>query len=430
MLYHSKVSIVAALLLLTLTGCSGIGTASFREMSSAYRGVLEDYANDNVLLNIVRASQSMPISFLDVPSVVGSGSVTSTASFGATPTSVNPSTLGGFFSAASPTTYTPNASLQVGSSFNFTQSSLDNSSFMTAFLTDVSIESLSSLMNNDVGPDSILYSLVVESIELRDSASGKPIKKWENTPYAPDYPDFQKMLYRLIDSGLKTETVMQRVPLSAPMDSQTYTSNLRALVEAYKQPGVMVFPVPGPNNQMQYQLFRMMPDTRMCLTKHPSETMFESLFTDAAFCDLGGDGVDSRSTGKRSNTKTGVSQAGKQSLVIKLRSPRNIFYFMGAVASLQLGENPKTIRIKRSDLFVNDTKIIDAPYDDTNSILLFKIVKNSTPTGAIATVNYKGASYSLGDEGASKSVLTILSELITMSKVPGSVPPSPSVLIK
>ena len=430
MRYQTKLSIVAALLSLTLTGCSSIGTASFREMSSAYRGVLEDYANDNVLLNIVRASKSMPISFLDVPSVVGSGSVTSTASIGATATSANPSSLPGFFSAAAGTNYAPNASLQVGSSFNFTQSSLDNSSFMTAFLTDVSVESLSSLMNNDVGPDSIVYSLVVESIELRDSASGKPIKKWENTPYASDYPEFQKMLYRLIDSGLKTETVMQRVAMSAPMDSQTYTANLRALVEAYKLPGVMVFPVPGPNNQMQYQLFRMMPNTRMCLTQNPRESMFENLFTDAAFCDLGGDGIDSRSTGKRSSGQAGASQAGKQSLVIKLRSPRNIFYFMGAVASLQLAENPKTIRIKRSDLFANNTKIIDAPDDDTNSLPLFKIVKNSTPAGAISTVNYKGTSYSLSDEGASKGVLTILSELITMSKVPGSVPPSPSVLIK
>lgn len=67
---------VPILLVSLITGCAGLtNSTSFREMSSAYRDVLEQYSNDNILLNIVRSSQSMPVSFLDMPSVMGSGAV-------------------------------------------------------------------------------------------------------------------------------------------------------------------------------------------------------------------------------------------------------------------------------------------------------------------------------------------------------------------
>jgi hypothetical protein len=48
--------LVPLLLISVLSGCAGLtNSTSFREMSSAYREVLEQYSNDNVLLNIVRA---------------------------------------------------------------------------------------------------------------------------------------------------------------------------------------------------------------------------------------------------------------------------------------------------------------------------------------------------------------------------------------
>ena len=134
----------------TLSGCAPTGSSTFRDMSAAYREVLEGYANDNVLLNIVRSSKNMPVSFLDMPSVIGTGSVGVNAGIGGTVFSSAPASIGGFFSAdpsAGLSTYAPSVGLSVNSSFNFTQSSLDNSQFMSSFLSDIRPEVVASLTN-------------------------------------------------------------------------------------------------------------------------------------------------------------------------------------------------------------------------------------------------------------------------------------------
>ena len=81
---------------LILSGCNSINSASFREMSSAYREVAAAYANDNVLLNIVRASKRLPVTFLEIPSVMGTGSTNAGASLGASVMSQAPNALSGF----------------------------------------------------------------------------------------------------------------------------------------------------------------------------------------------------------------------------------------------------------------------------------------------------------------------------------------------
>lgn len=49
--------------MITLAGCSSTRSSSFKDMSSAYREVVEQYSTDNILLNIVRASNNMPLIF-------------------------------------------------------------------------------------------------------------------------------------------------------------------------------------------------------------------------------------------------------------------------------------------------------------------------------------------------------------------------------
>ena len=123
---------VPLLLVSLLAGCGGLtNSTSFREMSSAYRDVLEQYSNDNILLNIVRSAQSMPVSFLDMPSVMGSGAVSNQLQVGPSIYGVAPgSSLAGFFTPAAGSGVSAGVTLGVNNSFNFTQSSLDNSNFM------------------------------------------------------------------------------------------------------------------------------------------------------------------------------------------------------------------------------------------------------------------------------------------------------------
>ena len=108
-----------------LSGCGSTNSTTFRSMSAAYREVVEAYSNDNILINVVRASQKMPVSFLDIPSIMGTGNVSANAGVTATANSI--STMSN--------TLTPNVGLTVSGGYTFTQSSLDNATFMKPFLS-------------------------------------------------------------------------------------------------------------------------------------------------------------------------------------------------------------------------------------------------------------------------------------------------------
>jgi len=425
----------ATLLTLTLllAGCSMTGSTSFRDMSSSYRDVLEGYANDNILINVVRASQHLPMTFLDMPSVIGTGSIGTNVGVNAEISSLQPNSVPGFFSAAPGSSYAPSVSMSVNNSFNFTQSSLDNSSFMVSFLSDIRPEAIDSLTNNSVGPKSILYSLVIDYIELRD-INNKVVKKWVNDPYAPDYRNFQQALYRLIDSGLSTEVVLQKQVLSAPMSAEAVNKNLDALVAAYALPGTTVLPAKGLDGKPAFQLVRITPMTRMCLTQVPEEAILEEMFTDAAFCGNGDAGLTDRATTSTNKTSSAqkVSPEDKKTLVIKLRSTRNVFDFLGSVVALQTGPQKKIVEIKNSDLFQIDRRYLMDESSNQGAFPLFVVEKNTQSSKPLVSVKYRGDTYNIPEHnaGASRQVLVLLSEILTLNKVPGSIPPSPSVLIK
>ena len=70
--------ISACLLALSLSSCTLL-TPEFSEMSATYAEVVEKYQTNNILVNVARASQQRPLSFLDIPTVIGSGSVSASA---------------------------------------------------------------------------------------------------------------------------------------------------------------------------------------------------------------------------------------------------------------------------------------------------------------------------------------------------------------
>lgn len=415
---------------LLLSGCTMTGSTSFQAMSSAYREVLEGYANDNILINIVRASEQLPMTFLDMPSVIGTGIVGADVSVNALIESANPASVAGFFSATDGSNVNPYIGLAVNNSFNFTQSSLDNASFMTEFLSDMTPEDINSLTNNNAGPKSILYSLVIENIEIRD-ATGKTIRHWENDPADPNYKEFQQMLYRLIDSGLRTEVVTQKEILSGPMTLAEVNRNLTAIIPAYSQPNVALVPTDNKKGAQKYELVRVTPVTRMCLMKTKREEQTLAQFSDSAFCNPHYANSDIPHNLIGDLSAPGVTQDGKHVLAIKLRSPRNVFSFLGTIAFLQLRPDPIVITIKDSDQFAQRPELITNMDDESTSIPLFKVVKNDSTVDAIASINYRGNTYSIpaAKTSTSREVLVLLSEILTLSKVPGAIPPSPAVLI-
>ena len=110
-------------------GCTTINSTSFNNMSSAYRDAVEGYSNDNILLNVVRASKNMPMSFLDIPSVIGTGNVVTDVGLATAQTSVG--------TAAVSSTTGGSLGLSVNNGFTFTQASLDNAQFLQSFLKEI-----------------------------------------------------------------------------------------------------------------------------------------------------------------------------------------------------------------------------------------------------------------------------------------------------
>lgn len=420
---------------IALTGCAPTGSSSFRDMSSAYRDVLESYANDNVLLNIVRSSKQMPVSFLDMPSVIGTGSVGVNAGVSSTISSNAPSAFTGFFSAAAASgtsSYGPSVGLSVNNSFNFTQSSLDNAEFMKSFLGDIRPDVIANLTNNQTRPRSVLYALVIDYIELR-SDKNVVLSTYINNPNLPEFDDFQSALYTLIQAGLSTEIVMAKQNVSAPMSAEELNRNLVAVVAAQAQPGTTVEQVTK-GGVTKYQVVRSMPVTRMCLNKQAEVETLGQVFAESAFCNSQSTGVmptkpllpstaaDLRKKGANKDTQ----------LIIKLRSTRAVFDFLGTLVNLQNMNPPRQIKVMSSDAIAINNELL-FKRDFSSAIPLLVVEKGRANTrNALTSVKYQGETYTVPAESDSytREVLNIVSQLLTLNKVPGSIPASPAVLIK
>jgi hypothetical protein len=308
---------------------------------------------------------------------------------------------------------------------------------MVAFLSDLKPAALDSLNNSNTGPKSILYSLAIEHIEIRDSKNIL-LERFDNNPGSPDYPKFQQAMYVLIETGLSTEVTMEKQPLSAPMDVESLNQNMRALVSAYALPGVVIMPADTKvKGKPAFQLFRVNQEVRMCIQRQKNDQLINSEFTEAAFCASNVGGIANRAVAIKPKAqihdgKVTDNPDNKKTLIIKLRSTRNIFDFLGQLVNLQNGPDAKIIRVKNSDIFQYKAEDITAPMTEENSAPLFLVEKNKNTSNPITSVDYRGNTYSIPSEknGATNMVMVILSEILTLNKVPGSIPVSPAVLIK
>ena len=202
-------------ILLSLSACTSVTSTSMTNLSSAYRSVIEQYSNENILLNVVRSSRNMPMSFLDIPSVVGTGSVVADASIGTNVISRDPSTFGGFFSPSEGSYTSAKAGMAVNNGFTFTQASLDNAEFMKSFLRRIPVGVVGFRGTQQLLPRAVSYTLLIESIELQ--SEGNVVSRFENDPNDPNYKSFQDLLYVLIESGLTVETTPKKFPIGPPL---------------------------------------------------------------------------------------------------------------------------------------------------------------------------------------------------------------------
>ena len=419
-----KIHVLATIGIIGLTaGCTSINSTSFSDMSSAYREVVESYSNDNILLNIVRSSKNMPLSFLDIPSVIGTGNVLANAGVS---TTQSVGTL-----ATPPSVTSGNIGLAVNNGFTFTQASLDNAQFMQSFLKEIPLSVLGLKGTERLLPRAVSYTLLIESIELRSNNS--IVHRFNNDPLDPNYQEFQNLLYLLIEAGLTVENKLVKTPLGPPLDKRLLTKSLdswgSSTVDNLAK-GVISFEKFNASNSDAYQLVRNDFRPRVCVNEVRAKELLGNLLSSEAYC------ADSPKYPKTDINFPNIIQtftkfypnAKNLELVIGIRSPGNVFDFLGAVLNAQLmNDGSKMVMIKPS------TSVFDS-YNERykNAQPLFKIYRNQSVTNPVATVKYKGVSYSIADDddSYSKDVMEFMSTLVTVAKIPGAIPPSPAVIVR
>jgi hypothetical protein len=423
-------------LLAVISGCGSPNSTSFRSMSHAYREVVESYSNDNILINIARASKKMPVSFLDIPSIMGTGSVSADVGLSATVYSGNPGSLGGFLQpwagAVGLANYIPTASLTVSGGYTFTQSSLDNATFMRPFLLDIKPEIVAYLTSNHAAPKSILYSLLVSSIDVVNDKR-EVVSSFVNDPSSKDYLRFQRALYILVAAGLTAEPTFVKMPMSPILDEKLARDSFGMLVGALAA-GVTLDEVSQPGRPKQFRLIKLMPDWRLCLNKTDGEVLFGKSLSPENYCTQSYKSTTAQRTATelRALLSDG-SDSGLKNLSIKvnLRSTRNIFDFLGDIVAMQNAENPHIVKVFNPELLnaSDNAKVSDFP-----PVPLFVMQKNKSVGKPLTSLNYRGDTYTVPDhdisESFTKEVIVLLSQLLTLNKISGSIPPSPSVLVR
>ena len=403
-----------------LSGCGATNSTTFRSMSAAYREVVEAYSNDNILINVVRASQKMPVSFLDIPSIMGTGNVSANAGVTATANSI--STMSN--------TLTPKVGLTVSGGYTFTQSSLDNATFMKPFLSAIQPEIVGYLSANQAAPRSVLYSLVIDSIDVVTDKKDV-IASFVNDPSKEDYLSFQRVLYVLVAAGLSVEPTFMKVPQSPVMDEATMRASMGMFTAALAS-GITVDEIATPGRPKRYQLVRLLPQFRMCLNRTDGQILFGDSLAASMYCTQ----TFKARAPSRTATELGklLSGLGSQtykdlSISIKLRSTRNVFDFLGQVVSMQDSEKPTIVKIFNPEALEAKP---NSTVEDFPPVPLFIVHKNQRLANTLTALEYRGATYSIPDDSNSfsKEVMVLLSQLLTLNKIAGSIPPSPSVLVK
>ena len=405
-----------AIITSALCACGTPMTPDFGEMSAKYANILEQYQIDMLFQNILRASEDRPVSFLDMPSINGSGSIT-----------VNPYASGLFSGGVFPanaaylpiqgglSTLSPGVSLSVGNTFNFTQSSLDNAVFWKGYLNELPLEYVKYFEHNHI-PKEVILSLVIDEIQIT-KASGEE-KIFINNPLRPDYAEFQKHLYRLISFGLGAYEVNTSKKIGPPITPDQARSRFGGGgFEMMKESGIVMQQVGNPS-KMLFQPIQLSKAFKLCIKKNQYENFVREEYGDSIFCEK----TPAQDLVQDSSTKQNQSR-----LAIRIRSTNNIFEYLGQTIKAQLKDHSYMVTVPPSANTFNNKN------GQSNQYALFVVTKDMPVNKPFSSVQgLDGSRYSIPgeDNGYSQLTIKLLAQFMALQKIPGSIPPSPAVLIK
>jgi hypothetical protein len=398
-----------ALVMALALGAGGCETSvDFSDWAAGYDKAIEKTHNENMLLNMVRASYNAPMHFVTVAVARGSGTATGGASF--------TFPFGKGLEASRPFA-SSTVSLSVSGGFNFDMASLDNSEFVAGLLTPIAPATVHFYVNQGV-PRELLFNLLIDKVTISD---GGKTNTYSNDPTQPGYEDFRTTLKNLLDLGLTTESIPSFLPFGPPLTADE-AKDPRILAAA-AQAGVLIQPT-GPN---AYQIVKPMVLARFCFTGGgPSMPRLPS----SALCGTSqqlGNSSTGKPEGAEQNFAAGAAMPGFQNaaLGVTIRSTRDVFNYLGNVIYQQV-DTSKPVRITMRSQEAKDYNYLKRGED------LLVVVKNNSSRDDLVRISYRGDTYSIPNEnqGNSNLVFTVVSQILNLSKSVNLIPTTSAVVVR
>jgi hypothetical protein len=246
-----------------------------------------------------------------------------------------------------------------------------------------------------------------------------------NNPFSPDYPEFQLALARVVSAHLTVEQEIKRLPISPSLTIAEAKNNLMAIASATSKDNVVLTPIRDKSGRANtYQLERMSMVPKLCFEFPDPLMSLDFSLPPSAFCEPVRDHVIKQQS--LQSVKKPV-----RSMKMEFRSPRDMFYYLGALVKMQNdASNPKMIGVLPSSKI---SETLTASEMVKEQVPLFVVHENSNSVkDSLVHLDYLDKTYTIPKDngGFSREVLTIMSQIVTLAKVTGSIPPSPAVLIR
>jgi hypothetical protein len=392
---------------LAVSGCESM--VDFSDWAAGYDKAVERTHNENVLINMVRAAYNRPLHFATIAVVRGNGQV-------------SPAISGTFpfvnFTAPARNSASLTPSIGVTSGFNFDLASLDNSEFISGLLTPISPNTVHFYVMQGI-PRELLFNLFIERISI---TANNRTETYINDPNHPRYDAFVATLQNLLELGFTTENPQIMMPFGPPLTTQEAKDPLR--LQAAAQAGLILQPLgAGPNPD--YQLVRAINFPRFCFTgggpnmpRLPQSSLCGTLDETSS---------NAQATGAQQNFQTGAGIAGFEnaSLSVVIRSSRDVFNFIGNLIYQQV-ERQVPHRLVLTSQEAKDYNYLGRGHD------LFVVRKNQTRPGDLVRVDFEGNTYSIPaeDQGNSGLVLTVVQQILNLSKSVNLIPTTSAVVVR
>lgn len=407
--------LACAVLSLGLSACAT--TTDFSSWAVGYNTSVEQARNQLMLLNIVRASEDMPLLFTGIQVVRGNGQNTAGTGLGGT-RSVTSNTVPGALASTSVTNaLAPSVSLQVSSGFNFDVMVIDSAEFLQGLLTPVSVLTFNHYARQGI-PTELLMHLLVEKITITTTTpTGMQTVTYRNEPLGQDYKSFRIALAALVQNRITTEVGSSASEAIGPLLTDDDLKAGRSTELSKSLPGLFLQKVPG-----GYRFYRPggMVANFCFLGEEKGQTTLpqSSLCADSPLRKAKQMGISADTAGKN------VLNTVEGSMTVELRSTNGVFDYLGDLVRYQTEFGGDIINL-------NSPEAIAYRHQGKNRSL-FRVAMNRPQQYDIAAVEYRGKMYSLPleEQGYSATVLQVLNQLFSLSKSVNAIPAAGTVVVR